>query len=183
MSNSLYFKKVLYSEDFLQEATLNLANWINKKYKNSKNLVLIVTMLGAVPFSMDLIKNIEIIHELDFVGVKSYFGKKKQTDVIMIDKDISLDIKNKDVIILEDIVDSGRTLERIIDFLERREPKSLITVSLLKRQENNVEIKKLKYGIEVPPGLFLVGYGLDYNNKYRNLRDIGILKDKFMKED
>lgn len=183
MDSKKYLKEIIYSETDIKKSISDLAKWINSTYKNSKDLVIIVTMLGAVPFAMDIIKEIEIIHALDFIGVKSYFGKSKQTDIVMINKDIDIDIKNKEVIVLEDIVDSGRTLQKLLDLLNSREPKNLQVVSLLKREVNNVEIGNLKFSIEVPQGLFLVGYGLDYNNKYRNLKDIGILKNNLLKKD
>lgn len=177
-----YFKEIIFSEEKIQSTIKELAAWVNEKYADSKDLVLISTMLGAVPFSMDLVKHVDILHELDFIGVKSYFGSNKQTDMVMIDKDIDIDITGKDVVILEDIVDSGRTLERIKDLLQSRNPKSLWILSLLKREENNVDFEYLKYGIEVKKNLFLVGYGLDYAHKFRNLQDIGILKDEYLGE-
>ena len=176
-----YFKQLVYSKEEIQEATSKLAKHINEKYADSKDLVVVSTMLGAVPFSMDLLKEVEVLHQLDFISVKSYFGGDKQAAVVMLDKDIDLDIKGKEVIVLEDIIDSGRTLARILDLINSKEPKSLEVVSLLKREMNNVNIPNLTYGIEVPVGLFLVGYGLDYDHMYRNFEEIGILKDEFVK--
>ncbi|NQX83689.1 MAG: hypoxanthine phosphoribosyltransferase, partial [Mycoplasmataceae bacterium] len=120
--NKKFFEKIIFSKKEIQDKIVELAEWINTKYKDSENLVLISTMLGSIPFSMDLSKHIDIVHELDFIGVKSYYGGKQQSDCIVVDKEIDVNIKGKDVVILEDIIDSGRTLERIREILESREP-------------------------------------------------------------
>ncbi len=152
----------------------------NSEYKNStdssyggRELVLIGLLRGSVIFMADLCRHIQRPHELDFMTVSSYGDKTASTGEVKIIKDLDGDIKGKDVLIVEDIVDSGHTLSKVIELLQVREPNSIEICTLISkpsRREVDIFVKFL--GFEMADK-FIVGYGLDYNQQYRHLPYIG----------
>ncbi|MFI3251953.1 MAG: hypoxanthine phosphoribosyltransferase [bacterium] len=172
-------KKVLVSEKQIDEITSALANQLNKDYANKE--VLVIGMLkGGIPFMMDLIKKIEIQIEIDFMQTSSYHGGT-ESDSLVFKKDIDTNIENKHVLIVDDIVDTGKTLTLIIDMLSKRNAASIEIVTLLDKPEGRTVVLEPKYIGTTIPKEFVVGYGLDYDEKYRNLPYIGVLKEEIYK--
>ena len=175
-----YISKVLFSQQEIEQKCKELANWINVKYKKTKDLVIVGLLKGSLPFIAQLIKNINILHSLDFMIVSSYNGKEKRTSNVKIVLDLKKDIQDKDVLIVEDIVDSGITLKKIVSNLKQRKPKSINTLVLLDKKEARVnDFEPDKYGF-VCENEFLIGFGLDYNEKFRNYPFIGVFNKKYL---
>ena len=171
-------EKILVSEEEIAAIVKRIASQINEDYKG-KNLLLICVLKGSVCFMSDLMKAITIPCKIDFMSAKSYYGNSTATaGVVNITKDITYDISEYDILVIEDIFDSGKTLEKLMMVLEARNPKSVGCCSLLdkpERRDPNVKLK-LKYTGKTVPDAFVVGYGLDYNELYRNLPFVGVLK-------
>ena len=167
--------EVLFSEETINNRVIELAKEIEKEY-NNEEVVFICTLKGAVFFACDLLKNYKGDAKLEFLRVSSYHGKET-TGKIELNLSINEDnIKNKNVIIIEDIVDTGHTLSFLKDYLNKMNPKSLKVCALLdKKIKRVVDIKPDYYGFDIGDE-FVIGYGLDYNQKYRNLPYIGIIK-------
>lgn len=175
-------KKIIFSAAQINEKIEELAHWVNENYKDSKDLVLVGLLKGSLPFLAALIKHINVDHEIDFIVASSYFGKTKSSGNIKIVMDLNLDIKNKDVLIIEDIIDSGITLDKIYKNLSARNPKSLKLMTLLdKPYKRKVDLKVDIFGF-CAPDEFLVGFGLDVNEKLRNLPYIGVFDKKYLSE-
>jgi len=167
--------KVLVSEEELKRKTAELGGQISRDYEG-KNLLLVSVLKGSVVFMADLMRAIELPLHLDFLSVSSYGGGVKTSGVVKILKDLDNPIENYDLLIVEDILDSGLTLSYIMELLQGRGPKSIKICTLLdKPARRKVPVYPAYKGFEVPDE-FVVGYGLDYNEKYRNLPYIGILK-------
>lgn len=167
-------KEVLVTEQEIRETVQKLGEKISEDYKG-KNLLLVSVLKGAVVFMADLMRAITIPCQIDFLSVSSYGNGIKSTGVIKIEKDLNKPIEGYDVLIVEDILDSGRSLNYTIDMLSIRNPKSIEICSLFdKPSRRQVEVNAKYIGITVPDE-FIVGYGLDYAEKYRNLPFIGIL--------
>lgn len=169
--------KVLIDEKKLNERITEIANEISKDYKNEE-LVLVCVLKGAAYFAIDLskkIKNNVVI--MDFVKVSSYgVGNRESTGKIIFKLDISENIENKNVIIIEDIIDSGITLNYLYDYLKSKNPKSLKICALLDKYERRIKNIKVDYtGFKIE-NKFVLGYGLDYDEKYRNLPYIGYVE-------
>jgi hypoxanthine phosphoribosyltransferase len=178
MHNDL--KKILIDKDKLQNRIMELGKEISKDYKG-KDLLVICVLKGGVLFMSDLVQNIDIPLEMDFMAVSSYGNSTHSSGVVRIIKDLDASIENKDLLIVEDIVDSGLTLSYLMDLLKSRGIKSIKVCSLLEKPENKVSNVNVDYiGFQVPDE-FVVGYGLDYAQKYRNLPYIGVLKEDIYK--
>lgn len=176
MNNDI--KEILITEEEIKEKCKLLGETINTTYKNSKPL-LVGLLKGCVPFLAELIKHVNIDMEYDFMDIDSYFGGTQSSGHIEIVKDLSTNIENRDVLIIEDIVDTGLTLHEVIPMLKKRNPRSIEIMTLLdKPSGRKVENLIPKYIGYTVPKLFLVGFGLDYAQKYRNLPYIGILKEE-----
>jgi hypoxanthine phosphoribosyltransferase len=161
------FEKII-TKTSLKQKVVELGRKISKDYANS-NPVLVGILKGSFIFLADLIRELDIPHEIDFISVASYGSDTKATGVVKMLKDLSINIKGRHVIIVEDIVDTGLTLNYIRKNLLTRSPKSLEILTLLdkkKRRKVNVPLKYVGFSI---PGDFVVGYGLDYGEQYRNL--------------
>ncbi|EHI97077.1 hypoxanthine phosphoribosyltransferase [Clostridium sp. DL-VIII] len=168
-------QEILFSEEVLAKRIKELASEISKDYKG-KNLLVVGILKGSVLFAAELIKNISIPCEIDFMAVSSYGNSTETSGVVRILKDLDNSIEGKDILVVEDIVDTGVTLTYLLKYLEARKANSIEIVSLLNKQTRRISDLKVKYvGFEVPDG-FIVGYGIDYAEKYRNLPFIGILK-------
>lgn len=175
-------KKIIFSAAQINEKIEELAHWVNENYKDSKDLVLVGLLKGSLPFLAALMKHINVDHEIDFIVASSYFGQTKSSGNIKIVMDLNLDIKNKDVLIIEDIIDSGITLDKIYKNLSARNPKSLKLMTLLdKPYKRKVDLKVDIFGF-CAPDEFLVGFGLDVNEKLRNLPYIGVFDKKYLSE-
>jgi len=167
---------VLIEENEIRKKVRELGSRINSDYKG-RNPIIIGVLKGAFVFLADLLRETEIPLEVDFLSIRSYDGTES-SGVVRITHDLSLNIEDRDVILVEDIIDTGRTVKYILDNLRTRKPRSLAVCSLLDKEERRVIEVPLKYvGFKIP-GSFVVGYGLDYDNRYRNLKYIGVLDDK-----
>lgn len=167
-----YTIEKMISEGDLQVRIREVAKEIEKDYKG-KDLVCVGLLKGSIMFMADLIKSIELDLAMDFMKVSSYHGGTDSTGVVKILKDVDEDLTGKDVLIIEDIIDTGLTLKSVKKFLMSKQPKSLKVCSLLdKPSRRKVEMVGEYIGFEIPDE-FVVGYGLDYDELHRNLPYIG----------
>jgi hypoxanthine phosphoribosyltransferase len=167
--------KILYSEKDIQKRARELGKQITKDYAGEE-LILLGTLKGAVMWMTDLMKNIDLDTRIDFVSASSYGSSTTSSGVVKITKDVSMDIYNKNVLIIEDIVDTGTTLKFLKNYLADRNPKSVKICTMLDKPSRRKEKLVADYiGFEVED-LFIVGYGLDYDQKYRNLPYISYLE-------
>jgi hypoxanthine phosphoribosyltransferase len=167
--------RVLITEDQLRARTQELAQQISQDYKG-KELVLVCVLKGGVAFLADLMREIKIPHAIDFMAISSYGASTESSGIVRILKDLDMNIDGKHILIVEDIIDTGHTLSYIISNLQTRHPASVRICALLSkpaRRESDVPVDYI--GFEIP-NEFVVGYGLDFAERYRNLRFIGILK-------
>ncbi|MFD2617465.1 hypoxanthine phosphoribosyltransferase [Terrilactibacillus laevilacticus] len=173
-------QEILFTEEALQEKIKELGKKLSDEYDNRFPLVVGV-LKGALPFMADLIKRIDVHLELDFMDVSSYGDSTVSSGEVKIIKDLDSSVEGRDILILEDIIDSGLTLSYLVDLFKTRKAKSIKIVTLLdKPSGRKVDIVPDLTGFTVPDA-FLVGYGLDYAEKYRNLPYIGILKPEIYK--
>jgi hypoxanthine phosphoribosyltransferase len=178
MRNDL--KEILLGEEVLKAKIEEMGKQISEDYKD-RELVLVGVLKGSVMFMSDLMKEISIHCSMDFMAVSSYGNSTETSGVVRILKDLDFQIEGKDVLIVEDIIDSGITLSYLVEYLRGRKPRSLEIACLLNKPERRrVEIYTKYSGFDVPD-YFLVGYGLDYAEKYRNLPYIGVLKEEVYK--
>ncbi|MNI00728.1 Hypoxanthine-guanine phosphoribosyltransferase [compost metagenome] len=168
-------KEVLISREQLQEKVVELGQILSKEYEGRNPLVICI-LKGAFIFMADLVKEITVPLELDFMAVSSYGASTKSSGVVKIIKDLDTSVEGRDVLIVEDIIDSGLTLSYLIDVLQHRNAKSTTVVTLFDKPARRTVDLKADYTGFVLPDEFVVGYGLDYAEKYRNLPYIGILK-------
>lgn len=167
--------KVLINEDDLKKRVRELGHEITQDYQN-KELLVIGIFKGAVPFLADLIREIKIPLRYDFMAVSSYGSGMRSSGAVRILKDLETSVEDRHIIIVEDIVDTGLTLKYLKENLLRRNPLSLKIVTLLDKPERReVEIHP-DYNGFIIPNEFVVGYGLDFNEIYRNLPYVGVLK-------
>ena len=169
--------KVLLSEDEIKEIVQKLGKQISEDYKD-KNLLLVSVLKGSVMFMADLMRAIDIHCKIDFMAVSSYGAGTSTTGSVKIIKDLNIDLSGYDLLIVEDILDSGVTLSNLRDMLLTRHPASFKICTFIDKPERRKANVKADYvGAEVPDA-FVVGYGLDYDEKYRNLPYLGILDPK-----
>ncbi len=178
MNNDI--KEILITEDEIINRCKELGKEITKDYQG-KTPILIGLLKGSVPFLAELMKRIEINMEIDFMDVSSYSGTESTGDV-RIDKDLSNSIVGDDVIVVEDIVDTGKKLQKVVGLLYSKGANSVRIVSLLDKPERRIVDLKADYIGFTIPDAFVVGFGLDFNQKYRNLPYVGILKEDCYKE-
>ena len=165
-------KGVLVSEEEAKEIVERLGKQISKDYEG-KNLVLVSVLKGAVVFMADLMRAIDIPLSIDFMVVSSY-NKTESTGTVKIIKDLDTDLTGKDILIVEDILDTGRTLASLMEILRMRNPASLKICTFLDKPDRRVSQITAQYTGKVIPDEFVVGYGLDYDEAYRNLPYVGI---------
>lgn len=168
-------KEVLYDEKTLNEICARLGKQISEDYKD-KNLLLVSVLKGSVIFMADLMRNITVPCAIDFMAASSYGKGTKTTGIVKIKKDLDINIEGFDLLLVEDILDSGLTLSNLKSVLELRNPASIRLCTLLDKPERRLADIKADYVGAVVPDEFVVGYGLDHDEKYRNLPFIGILK-------
>lgn len=168
--------RVLLTEEEVNKKISEVAAQINKDYEG-KEVHLICILKGGVFFTCELAKRLTIPVSLDFMSVSSYGSDTKSSDVVKIIKDLDEPLEGKNVIIVEDIIDSGRTLAYLIEVLKQRNPKNIELCTLLDKPERRVKKQvQVKYTCFTIPDEFVVGYGLDYDQKYRNLPYIGVVE-------
>jgi len=175
-------EKVLLSKEEISAKVKELADRITEDYEDSDSLVVVCILKGASVFSPDLIRKINRQVQIDFMSISSYGNSRSSSGVVQIRKDLDINIFGKDVLIIEDIMDSGQTLAYLTEMLSARDPSSLKICALLDKPERRVaDIQPDYCGFEIPDE-FVVGYGLDYSEKYRNLEYIGVLKPELYAE-
>lgn len=167
--------RVLFSEEELRAKVKEMGRQITEDYRG-RNLMLVTVLKGAVVYMADLMRAIDVPAEIDFMVVSSYGSGVKSSGVVKIVKDLDVPLADKDILIVEDILDSGLTLSYIKKILQDRGPRSIKIATLLdKPSRRKVDLMADYIGFSVPDE-FVIGYGLDYDEKYRNLPYIGILK-------
>ena len=167
--------KILISAADIEDKIAGLAKQITEDYRG-KDLLLVGVLKGAFVFMSDLAREVQLPVEFDFMAVSSYGSATKSSGVVRILKDLDYEITDRHVLLVEDIIDSGLTISYLLRYLEARNPASLEICSLFWKKGEQAVPLKVKYpGFEIPP-VFVVGYGLDYSEKYRNLPYIGVLK-------
>ncbi|MEX2557484.1 MAG: hypoxanthine phosphoribosyltransferase [Actinomycetota bacterium] len=167
--------RILVTDDEIQSKVGELGKQISEDYRG-RDLLLVGVLKGAFMLMSDLARHITIPLELDFMAVSSYGSATKTSGVVRIMKDLDLDISGRDVLIVEDIIDSGLTLSYLMKNLKGRRPATLEVCALLSKPEvQKVELDVRYHGFALPP-VFVVGYGLDYGERYRNLSYVGTLK-------
>lgn len=168
-------EEILYSEEEIIAVVKDLGAQLTKEYEG-KNPLVIGVLKGAVMFMTDLSRAMDCDLELDFMDVSSYGAGMESSGDVKILKDLDTTVDGRDLLIVEDIIDTGRTLSYLIEIFKYRKAKSIKVVTLMDKKERRVVDLEANYiGINVP-NEFVVGYGLDFNEKYRNLPYIGILK-------
>jgi hypoxanthine phosphoribosyltransferase len=168
-------KEVLISEEQLQEKVKELGKVLSEEYKDRFPLAIGV-LKGAMPFMGDLLKRVDTYLEMDFMDVSSYGNSTVSSGEVKIIKDLDTSVEGRDILIIEDIIDSGLTLSYLVELFRYRKAKSIKIVTLLDKPSGRKSDIEADYiGFEVP-NAFVVGYGLDYQEKYRNLPYIGVLK-------
>ncbi|WP_427339290.1 hypoxanthine phosphoribosyltransferase [Caloranaerobacter sp. DY30410] len=173
-------RQILIETDELQKRIKELGQEITKDYKD-KDLVVICVLKGAVMFMSDLCKNIDLPLSMDFMAVSSYGSSTQSSGVVRILKDLDSSIEDKDVLIVEDIIDTGLTLSYLVENLKSRGPRSVKICTLLNKPERRKTEVKVDYIGFTIPDEFVVGYGLDFNERYRNLPYICVLKEDVYK--
>jgi len=173
---------VLITEDEIRSKVRELASQIAADYRD-KDLVLVGVLKGAVMFMVDLARALELPLEIDFMAVSSYGASTESSGVVRIIKDLDASIEGRDVLIVEDIVDTGLTLRYLKDNLLAREPASLRVCALLNKMKERKADVTIDYVGFVLPDRFVVGYGLDYAENYRNLPFIGVLKPERVRKE
>ncbi len=167
--------KILFTEEQILKRANELGAQITEDYKGEK-LILIGTLKGAIVWMADIMKRIDLDTEIDFIVASSYGKETTTSGIVKISKDVELDLDGKHVLIVEDIVDSGVTLQRLIEYFNERKAKSVKVCALLDKPSRRITDVKPHYtGFEVED-LFVIGYGLDYDQKYRNLPYISYLE-------
>lgn len=169
--------EIIIAEKTLQNRIEELGDEITSSYQQGEEVVMVCILRGAVMFMADLSQQINLPVIFDFMDVSSYGASTESSGVVRIIKDLEENIENKHVLIVEDIMDTGKTLKYVVDMLKTRNPASIKIATLLDKPERRV-VKQINAdfnGFEIPDE-FVVGYGLDFAEKYRNLPFIGILK-------
>ena len=174
-------EKILLNEDEIVARCKELGQQLTEEYKHNEQPPLLVALLkGSVPFLAELIKHIDVDIQFDFMDVSSYEGTESIGDIKII-KDLDCSVKNLDILLVEDIVDTGRTLKTVKAMLKNKGAKTVRVVTLLDKPDRRVVDIEADYtGFEIP-NEFVVGFGLDFNQKYRNFPFVGVLKEECYK--
>ena len=170
-----FIDRILISSEEIQRRIRQLGNEISRDYEDATPIFVCI-LKGAYPFLADLTRCVSVEHEVDFMAVSSYDGGTQSTGVVKIEKDLKSNIAGRDVILVEDIIDTGLTIAHLMELLDTRNPRSIRVAALLdKKPARKVEVPLHYKGFEIPKE-FVIGFGLDYDEKYRNLPFIGIMK-------
>lgn len=170
-------KKVLYTSEEITLKTKELGEQLTKDYAG-KNPLLVGVLKGSVPFMAELMKHIDTHIEIDFMVVSSYHGGTKSSGEVKILKDVDTNIEGRDIIFVEDIIDTGRTLKYLRDMFKYRQAKSVKIATLFDKPEGREVEIEADYVCYDVPNEFIVGFGLDYQEHYRNLPYVGVLKEE-----
>lgn len=177
MIDPSYIEEILIPADVLQARIAELGQQISRDYAG-QNLILIAVLKGSILFMADLMRHISVPHSIDFMATSSYGDAFESSGVVRILKDLDASIEGSDVLIIEDIIDTGRTLSYLMRILRARQPRSLEICTMLdKRSRREVEVPVKYVGFEIPDK-FVLGYGLDLTEKYRNLPYIAVVARK-----
>ena len=166
--------EILFSRQDIERKAAELAATITADYQG-KNPIIVGLLKGSVMFMADLLKDLDMDLETDFMDVSSYFGAESSGTVTIV-KDMSVSVHGRHIIFVEDIIDTGRTLEKVVDLIKSRGATSVRIATMLDKKEARIAPIDADYVGYSIPNAFVVGYGLDYNEKYRNLPYVGILK-------
>ncbi len=174
-----YLKEILIDEITLRERIVQLGQEISRDYANSPSLMLICILKGGVMFLTDLMRQIDVPHEIDFLAVSSYGrGARESTGKVRIDMDLRGEVEGKDLLIVEDIIDSGYTLKFVMDVMQARHPNSVRLCTLLdKPSRRTIDIPIHYTGFQIEDK-FVFGYGLDLDEKFRNLPFVGVVREE-----
>ena len=173
-------EKVLISREEISQRCVELGAVLTEEYQR-KNPLVIGVLTGAVPFMADIIREMDCQLEMDFMDVSSYGNSLVSSGEVKIIKDLDTNVEGRDILVVEDIIDSGRTLAYLLDLFKYRKANSVKIVTLLDKQEGRVvDIQADYVGFDVP-NEFVVGYGLDFIGQYRNLPYVGVLKPSIYK--
>ena len=173
--------EILIDEGRLQGRIRELGHEITADYRGREPL-LVGVLKGAVFFMADLMRELDVPCEIDFMAISSYGASTDSSGVVRILKDLDINIEGRDVLVIEDIIDSGLTLSYLVRNLESREPASLEVCALLTKQgRREIDVDVRYVGFEIP-NRFVIGYGLDFAERYRNLPYVGVLHDDLMPE-
>lgn len=168
-------QEILFSQKDIENIVNSIAKQIEKDY-NGKDFIMVGLLKGSVAFMVDLMRKINLDFSIDFIVASSYGSSSKSSGRVNIQKDISQSVEGKDIIIVEDIIDSGHTLDFITKYLMAKKAKSVKICTLLNKPDRREVEIPVDYVGAVIPDAFIVGYGLDFNECYRNLPYLGILK-------
>ncbi|MBN4089491.1 hypoxanthine phosphoribosyltransferase [Mycoplasma enhydrae] len=176
-------EKVLFSKEELENKIHELSQWVNEEYKHSNNLIIVGLLKGCLPFYAQLIKSIDIDFVSDFMITSSYEGTDKSSGNVKIILDLVNNIEDRDVLIVEDIIDTARTMTKVVSILKSRNPKSLKVLSLLNKPSGRiVKFEPDNFGFLVNKDDFVVGFGFDWEEKMRQLPYIGTIKRNMIKK-
>lgn len=172
-------KEILFSEEQIRNRCIELAQQIDEDYRG-REIILVGLLKGSVPFMAELAKHLQSDVKFDFMSVSSYDGVQSKT--LVVKQDLKEDIRGKNVLIVEDILDTGKTLYNVKEMLEKRNARSVKIVTMLDKEAARVFDMKADYSGFKIPNAFVVGYGLDFNERYRQLPYVGILKEECYKK-
>lgn len=175
-------KEILITEEQINQRISDAANWINKEYQN-KEPIMVGILKGCIPFIGKLLPQITVDLRLDFLAISSFKGGIKAATEPEIITDLKFEVKDQDIILVEDIVDTGRTIKKVIELLESRGAKSIKLVTLVDKKEGRKVELEADFVCWDIPLVFIVGFGLDYKEIMRNLPYIGILKEEVYQND
>ncbi len=170
-----FIERILISSEEIQLRIRQLGTEIGNDYRGSVPIFVCI-LKGAYPFLADLTRCVAVDHEVDFMAVSSYGGGTQSSGVVKIEKDLKANITDRDIILVEDIIDTGLTINNLMELLQTRNPRSIRVAALLDKKAARLKEVPMHYvGFEIPKE-FVIGYGLDYDEKYRNLPFIGVMK-------
>ena len=171
-----FLAETLIDDDTLQNRIAEIGEEINRDYAGTDNLLLICILRGGIVFLVDLMRHITVPHQIDFMAISSYgAGVRESEGNVRVTLDLQTNIRDKDVMLVEDIIDSGHTISHVLELLSTRQPRSLRVCSLLDKAERREVVVPIHYrGFEIP-NKFVFGYGLDLDEYYRNLPFIGVV--------
>ncbi len=171
-----FLAETLIDEDTLQNRIREIGNEVNRDYAGTDTLLLICILRGGMVFLVDLMRHITVPHQIDFMAISSYgAGTRESGGNVRVTLDLQTNIRDKDVLLVEDIIDSGNTIAHVLELLSTRQPRSLKVCSLLDKAERREVVVPIHYrGFEIP-NKFVFGYGLDLDEYYRNLPFIGVV--------
>lgn len=176
------FTEILYTREQIEEKCKELGKWVDDTYKDSKDLIIVGLLKGCVPFMAQLIKEVKHDHEIDFMTVSSFHGEMESSGDLKVVMDLKRDIQGKDVLLVEDIVDTGLTLSKVTKMLGNRGANSVKVITLLDKPEGRkIPFTPDKIGFNVP-NKFLAGFGLDVKEKLRNVPFVGVFNQDKLEE-